>query len=105
MIGAMRDRVEAYTLTKVSNGRGGWTHQETLLGTFWAKIEDLNARNIVQFRQGDLNTNTQITMRANPSITRESVFYARGKKYLIEEILEVKGYYTILAVGEHIGKQ
>lgn len=104
MIGQMKDRVTAKTLQKVTNGRGGWTLQEVLIGTFWANIESINARNIIQYRQADLNTNTRIIMRANDQITKECVFYARGCKYNLEEIIEKNGFYTIMAVGEKIGE-
>ena len=102
MIGSMKDRINAKILKKNSNGRGGWNLEEIELGTFWGNIEPLSARNIVQYRQGDLNTNTKITMRANAQITKESVFYARGQKFLIESILEKNGFYEIMAVGEKI---
>jgi SPP1 family predicted phage head-tail adaptor len=105
MIGKMKDRVTAKKLQKISNGRGGWTHQEIDIGEFWAEIEALSARNIVQYRQGDLNTNTQIIMRSNDQINRECIFYARGQVYRIEEVLEDKGFLTILAVGENIGRE
>lgn len=104
MIGKMKDRITAMTLKKVPNGRGGWTIEELSIGTFWGQIEDLNARNIIQYRQADLNTNTRIRMRANDQITKECVFYARGYKYKLEEIIEKNGFYTIMAVGEKIGQ-
>jgi SPP1 family predicted phage head-tail adaptor len=105
MIGQMKDRLNAKTLAKVSNGRGGWTHEEIDIGTVWARVRDLGARNIVQFRQADMNTNTEIVIRANDKITRETVFYGLGNRYEVEDIVESNGYYTISAVGETLGKE
>lgn len=104
MIGQMKDRITAMTEKKVSNGRGGWTIEELTIGTFWGKIEDLSARNIIQYRQADLNTNVRIIIRANVQITKECVFYAKGCKYSLDEIIEKNGFYTIMAVGEKIGQ-
>lgn len=102
MIGEMKHRVTAMTKKKVPSGRGGWTIEEIEIGTFWAKIEDLTARNIIQYRQADLNTNTRIIMRANDQITKECVFYAKGYRYNLEEVIEKDGFFTIMAVGEKI---
>ena len=104
MIGEMKDRILAVQLLKIPNGRGGWTKEEITIGTFWAKVEELNARNIIQYRQADLNTNTKIVMRANDQITKECVFYTKGYKYNLEEVIEANGFMTIMAVGEKINE-
>jgi SPP1 family predicted phage head-tail adaptor len=102
MIGKMKDRLHFYFLKKVDNGRGGWTTTEEDRGEFWGYIESLSARNIIQYRQADLNTNTKAIIRANSLINKDCCFYARGFKYAIEEIIEEDGFYQIMAVGERI---
>jgi SPP1 family predicted phage head-tail adaptor len=104
MIGAMRDRINVDFVQKVSNGRGGWTFTLIDQGIFWGEIMDESARNQIQYRQADMNTNTTIIMRANDKINRHCVLYARGFKYTIEEIIvdERAQYMTIKAVGERM---
>jgi SPP1 family predicted phage head-tail adaptor len=105
MIGTFKDRITVKFLMKNDNGRGSWTNKEVEQGTFWGRIEPMSARNIVQYRQADLNTNTKIVMRKDPAtITRNHVLYARGLKYSIDEVIEKEGFYHIFAVGEIIGE-
>lgn len=100
-IGQMKERLSIKFVDKVSNGRGGWIDEEIDRGTVWAEIKELSARNIVQYRQADMNTTTEIITRATNLIDRHCVFYAKGNKYLLEEIIEDKdGFYHIMAVGE-----
>ena len=103
-IGKMKDRVTAKLEKRIDNGRGGWIIEEVEQGTYWAEIIPLKARNIVQYRQADKNTNTLIKMRANDVITIDSVLYGRGHLYRIEEILEEDDFLTIMTVGEKIGQ-
>ena len=104
MIGKMKDRITAKTIKRNPNGRGGWTLQEVDIGTFWGEILQMSERNIIQYRQADLNTNVKIRMRANVLITKETSLYARGNKYAIDEVLEKDGFYIIMAVGEKINE-
>ena len=101
-LGYFKDRVSVKFVQNTDNGRGGWTHSETDIGTYWAYLEPLSARNIIQYRQADMNVNTKFTMRYNASITNHCVFYARGDRFLIESIIpdRQQRYMTILAVGE-----
>jgi len=103
-IGTMKDRVTSKLAKKLDNGRGGWTIEEVPQGTFWAEVKSLSARNIIQYRQADKNTNTLIRMRANDYVTHDSYLFARGNKYLIEEIIEEDDFFIIMAVGERIGE-
>ena len=104
-IGYFKDRVNVKFAQNVSNDRGGWTQTENDVGTYWAYLEPMSAKNIVQYRQADMNVNTKFTMRYNSAINTHCVFYARGEKYLIESIIpdRQQRYMTILAVGEKIG--
>lgn len=103
-IGAMKDRLTVKTMQRIDNGRGGWTTKEIDLGTYWGEIVPLSTRQMIQFRQADQEINTTIKMRANDMITINSVFYARGNKYTIEDIVEVDGFLNIAAVGEKLGQ-
>jgi len=105
MIGSMKDRIRVDSEIKTDNGRGGWTYTYTTLGTWWGKITELSARNIIQYRQADMNVDTEIVMRANTKISRDCVLFARGNKYNIEEVTEkTNGFYVIMAVGEKIAE-
>jgi SPP1 family predicted phage head-tail adaptor len=104
-IGKMKDRVTAKNKIKVDNGRGGWTYDEQTIGTYWAEVAPLSARNIIQYRQADKNTNTLIKMRYDSKITVDTVFYARGNRYDLEELIEENDYLIMMAVGEKIGEQ
>lgn len=99
-IGKMRDRISVVMEQKVDNGRGGWTLNEIPQGSWWGEITELSARNIIQYRQADMNVNTEIKMRANDKINRHCTLYSRGNKYIIEEIIPKNGFYIIMAVGE-----
>lgn len=104
-IGYFKDRVNVKFVQNVDNGRGGWTELENDVGTYWAYLVPMSAKNIVQYRQADMNVNTQFVMRYNSVINTHCVFYARGEKYLIESIIpdRQQRFMTILAVGEKIG--
>lgn len=103
-IGQMKDRITVNNLIKNSNGRGGWIHTEEPIGTFWGEIGPISGSKVVQFRQADLKSNAQIIMRANERITRETVLYARGQKFEVEEVIRDNDYITLLVVGEKIGQ-
>jgi head-tail adaptor len=104
-IGKMRDRINVSFMKKIDNGRGGWTLEEEAQGEYWGEVLELSARNIIQYRQADMNVNTEIRMRSNDKINRHCILYARGNRYLIEEITEKpKGFYIIMAVGERIAE-
>lgn len=105
MIGQMKDRINVKFNKKEDNGRGGWTLTELDMGTFWGEIRPASARNIIQYRQADMNTNTTIIMRANANINKFCTLYARGSKYTIEEIIPEGQYLKITAVGEEINEQ
>jgi head-tail adaptor len=104
MIGSMRDRVKVVHINKIDNGRGGFQRRELEIGTFWGSIEELNARNIVEYRQAEMRTNCRIRMRKDTRITRQCVLYARGQKFEIEEIIDEGSFLNILVVGEIIGE-
>jgi SPP1 family predicted phage head-tail adaptor len=105
MIGSMKDRIRVDSQIKKDNGRGGWTYEYSTVGTWWGKITELSAQNIIQYRQADMNVNTEIVMRANTKISRDCILYARGNKYRVEEITEkTKGFYIIMAVGEKVAQ-
>jgi SPP1 family predicted phage head-tail adaptor len=101
-IGYFRDRVQVNKVTRVDNGRGGWLETETELGTYWAYLEPLSAKNIIQYRQADMNVTTRFTMRMNTAIDTKCVFYARGDRYLITSVIpdRQERFLTILATGE-----
>jgi SPP1 family predicted phage head-tail adaptor len=101
-IGYFRDRVNVKKVQRVENGRGGWTETENDIGTFWAFLEPMNAQNIVQYRQADMNVNTKFVMRMNTAIDNHCVFYARGLRYIVDSVLpdRKQRILTILAIGE-----
>ena len=103
-IGAMKDRLSVKTEKRTDNGRGGWTIDEVDLGIYWGEIIPMSTRERLQFRQADKEINTTIRMRANDMITINSVFYARGNKYTIDDIVEIDGFLNIAAVGERLGQ-
>ena len=103
-IGAMKDRLSVKTIQRIDNGRGGWTDKEIDLGVYWGEIIPMSTRERLQFRQADKEVNTTIRMRANDMITINSVFYARGNKYTIDDIVEIDGFLNIAAVGERLGQ-
>jgi hypothetical protein len=103
MIGQMKDRIKVVHINKIDNGRGGFQRREVEIGTFWGSIEEQSARNIVEYRQDEMRTNTRIIMRKDSRITRKCVLYARETKFEIEEIIDEGSFINILAVGEKIG--
>jgi hypothetical protein len=44
-------------------------------------------------------------MRYDSKITVDTVFYARGNRYDLEELIEENDYLIMMAVGEKIGEQ
>lgn len=101
-IGYFRDRVDVKRATRVDNGRGGWTDTEDEIGSYWAYCQPLSARNIVQYRQADMNVDTQFTMRFNTAIDNHCVFYCRGQRFIVESIIPDRQnrYLYVLAIGE-----
>jgi hypothetical protein len=75
---------------------------ENDIGTFWAFLEPVSARNIVQYSQADMNVNTKFIMRMNTAIDNHCVLYARGERFIVESVLpdRQQKILTILAVGE-----
>ena len=104
MIGQMKDRIRVVHVNKIDNGRGGFRRNEVEIGTFWGAIEETSGRNLVEYRQAEMRTNTRIRVRKDSRITRQCELYSRGQKYEIEEIIDEGAYLNILAVGEHIGE-
>jgi SPP1 family predicted phage head-tail adaptor len=102
MIGNMKDRVKVVHINKIDNGRGGFQRREVEIGTFWGEIVETSARNIVEYRQAEMKTNTRIRMRKDSRITKQCVLYSRGMKYEVEEIIDDGAFLNILAIGEII---
>jgi SPP1 family predicted phage head-tail adaptor len=101
-IGYFRDRITVNKVTKVDNGRGGWTETESEVGEYWGYLEPLSAKNIIQYRQADMNVTTKFSMRFNTAIDTHCVFYARGERFLIDSVIpdREQRFLTILATGE-----
>lgn len=101
-IGYFRDRIQVKRIVLVDNGRGGWTQREDDVGSFWGQIIPMSAYNIIQYRQADMNVNTQFLMRFNSAIDTHCCFYANGMRYIVDSVQTDRQdrFMIILAIGE-----
>lgn len=101
-IGFLDKRVRVTTLTRVYDGRGGYTTKEVDLGTFWASVQPLGIEERVQYRQLDTTVTTQIYINYNPFLTKDSFIYFKNQKYQVKGIINpgFQNEFMELAVAE-----
>lgn len=84
----LRERVTFQAPNRVSNGRGGYTIDDSkpvAIGTFWAKVQ-IKSRALATLYKGErLESNVFITIRDNPAIFPGCEALHKGRRYKITE--------------------
>ena len=78
MIGLLRHRVEFKKEVKVSDGQGGWKQSWQSLGTFWAGIYPMTAREISIYKSILPEVDTKIIARYNSSLEEVNIMATCG---------------------------
>jgi head-tail adaptor len=88
-INKMRERVKVYRIEKSGpDNIGGVTTTKTLLGTFWARVENDRGVRYEGDRTIKNSMPVKITMRANSSnITVEDLIEYNNKDYTISSVI------------------
>jgi SPP1 family predicted phage head-tail adaptor len=103
-IGQFREQIGVYSITRTSDGAGGFTATETLQKTMWAKVEALNPQQMVTLGQNSNYQGYKMTVRKelDYAITRQNTLAYEGKKLTIFGVFEpvISKFYLILLAYE-----
>lgn len=82
-------KIQIYKATTVSDGYGGNTVTDVLIGSFWAEVKQNTAFRDNSIGKSDIKNNYSFKIRANSNITIEmdnlSIIY-RDKKYVVNDL-------------------
>jgi len=84
---ALNKRIQIYSNDSASDGYGGYTVSENLIGSSWAKIETAktSASKLNELGLNDMTFNILVTLRKRNDITYDSInqfFVYRGYRYM-----------------------
>ena len=82
-------KIAIYKTTDVSDGYGGNTVSDVLIGSYWAEVKQNSAFRDNSIGKSDIKNNYSFKIRANddlnPDINNLSIVY-RGDKYVVNDI-------------------
>jgi SPP1 family predicted phage head-tail adaptor len=91
-IGKMRHRVTLYTVTRVDDGAGGFERQDpsvpTELGTFWARVDPVSAKERQWGEQFTELTTHQCWLRYNAAVLPGMILRHKGADHYIESVYD-----------------
>lgn len=92
-LGKMRHRVSLYTVTRVDDGAGGFVRQDpasapTLIGTFWARVDPVSAKERQWGEQFTELTTHQCWLRYNAAVVPGMILRFRGVDYYVETVYD-----------------
>lgn len=82
-------KIAIYKTTDVSDGYGGNTVTDVLIGSYWAEVKQNSAFRDNSIGKSDIKNNYSFKIRANDNLTPDidnlSIVY-RGNKYVVNDI-------------------
>lgn len=82
-------KIAIYKTTDVSDGYGGNTVTDVLIGSYWAEVKQNSAFRDNSIGKSDIKNNYLFKIRANDNLTPDidnlSIVY-RGNKYVVNDI-------------------
>lgn len=82
-------KIAIYKTTDVSDGYGGNTVTDVLIGSYWAEVKQNSAFRENSIGKSDIKNNYSFKIRANDNLTPDidnlSIVY-RGNKYVVNDI-------------------
>ena len=82
-------KIAIYKTTDVSDGYGGNTVSDVLIGSYWAEVKQNSAFRDNSIGKSDIKNNYSFKIRANDNLTADidnlSIVY-RGNKYVVNDI-------------------
>ena len=82
-------KIAIYKTTDVSDGYGGNTITDVLIGSYWAEVKQNSAFRDNSIGKSDIKNNYSFKIRANDNLTPDidnlSIVY-RGNKYVVNDI-------------------
>ena len=82
-------KIAIYKTTNVSDGYGGNTVTDVLIGSYWAEVKQNSAFRDNSIGKSDIENNYSFKIRANDNLTLDidnlSIVY-RGNKYVVNDI-------------------
>lgn len=82
-------KIAIYKITDVSDGYGGNTVTDVLIGSYWAEVKQNSAFRDNSIGKSDIKNNYSFKIRANDNLTPDidnlSIVY-RGNKYVVNDI-------------------
>jgi SPP1 family predicted phage head-tail adaptor len=82
-------KIQIFKTTNVSDGYGGNTVEDILIGAYWAEVSQNSAFKDNSLGKADIKKNYSFKIRANDNITPDidnlSVIY-KGSKYVVNDI-------------------
>lgn len=98
-------KIAIYKTTDVSDGYGGNTVSDVLIGSYWAEVKQNSAFRDNSIGKSDIKNNYSFKIRANATLTPDidnlSIVY-RGNKYVVNDIRyddELFRFVNIIANG------
>lgn len=90
IVGRMRERVTVQAPTDVQNAFGEATLQWKTLGTVWAQVKNLTARDYFAAQQAGTLATHRVLMRRFPPLTPQCRLLWRGRILEISSISEIE---------------
>lgn len=91
-VGALRQRVSIYNITRVDDGAGGFTRSDpsggTLIGTFWANLKPVGAKEITQASQHVERVTHMALVRYNSAFQDGQTLRHRGVDMYIVSVVD-----------------
>lgn len=83
-------RIKLYTTTSATDGFGGNTVEEVLIGSFWAQIKQNSAFRDNQVGASDIKNNYSFKIRSTPKITPGNIdnlqIEYKSQRYVVNDI-------------------
>lgn len=104
-ISELNQRITFQTLTRTSDGQGGWTETWTTFATVWAKVKPKSARERYFSQQVQETITHEITIRKLANVTTEmrvlhgAVYYQLHGKFKIDS----RNFFMTIDAEEGVG--
>jgi SPP1 family predicted phage head-tail adaptor len=87
-IGAMRHRVEVYTIVRTPDDIGGATRSDTLLATVYASIDTVKANELYKFSQIDKRVTHKLVVRYRSDFVRGQKLVWGSRQFYVDGVID-----------------
>jgi SPP1 family predicted phage head-tail adaptor len=104
-IGSLRHRIKFQTLSRATDGQGGFTETWTDLATVWAYVKPVSAREKMISNQIQYQRSHEVIIRHRTGITQEMRFLYDGRTFQIKGVRrpDERKFYLIIDAEENQG--